>query len=67
MLSNTILDDGICFKYVSYRRYMQHKFKDFELINLYVVNGLYFYCFDAKNLKRGFLISFVGNIAQLHI
>ena len=45
--------------------YMQPKYEDFELTNLFLVNGLCLYGFDCEKLKQGFLISFGGNIAQL--
>ena len=45
---------------------MQPIFEDFELTNLFVINGLCFYGFDFEKLKQGFLISFGGNVAQLY-
>lgn len=45
---------------------MQPKFEDFELTNLFVVNGLCFDGFDCEKLKQGFFISFRGNVVQLN-
>ena len=57
--------DDFCFEFVSYWSYMQDKFRDFKLINIFCKWFVFYGLYDKK-IKQGFQISFGGNIAQLH-